>query len=123
MDYKKLTEDLREARRAALVAAGANPEDGGTCNFDTPVLFVKRARLSSLEKAAAEVGGIRISKWGRPDRLRRRGRDGAPPRADVRSDRRARADSLHRTERGRGDARDQRALARQFPCRFPQDQF
>ena len=64
MDYKKLTEDLREARRAALVAAGANPEDGGTCNFDTPVLFVKRARLSSLEKAAAEVGGIRISKWG-----------------------------------------------------------
>lgn len=63
IDYEKLTRDLALAKNATFVTILDNTEDGGTCNFDAPVLFVKNARIKELEKAAANAG-VRISKWG-----------------------------------------------------------
>ena len=48
----------------------------------------------------------------RADRERRRDRDGAPPRHDLRPDRRAGADPLHRAQRVRRRQGDRRRLAR-----------
>ena len=62
MDYDKLTTDLATAKTATIRAIIGDNDDGGTCNFDTPVLLVKGARLDKLEKAAAKAG-VRISKW------------------------------------------------------------
>jgi hypothetical protein len=44
------------AREAARAAGDANDEDGGTSNFDTPIVFLPRVRGSRIEKAAAEAG-------------------------------------------------------------------
>jgi len=62
MDYAKLTKDLKEAKASAIALGLTDSEDGGTCNFDTPVLIVKGARLDFLKKAAANAG-VNISRW------------------------------------------------------------
>lgn len=49
-DYEKLERDLLQADRAARELE--NTEDGGTCNFDTPVIKLENAdkkRLAQLE--------------------------------------------------------------------------
>ena len=62
MDYAKLTADLKKAKDHAISIGMADNDDGGTCNFDTPVLVVKGARLDFLKKAA-ELAGVNISRW------------------------------------------------------------
>ena len=62
MDYAKLTNDLKEARMAALIELARSSEDGGTGNLDTPVLILKNARFDRV-KAAAESAGVSVSKW------------------------------------------------------------
>jgi hypothetical protein len=41
-DYKKLTEDLKRARAAGVIAAQG--EDGGTANLDTVTISLPRAK-------------------------------------------------------------------------------
>lgn len=62
MDYEKLTQDLSQARAYAIDIGTANTEDGGTCNFDTPVLIAKGCRKDKLEEVAKKAG-VRIYKW------------------------------------------------------------
>lgn len=54
MDYKKLTEDLKQARELARLAAQG--EDGGTANLDTFVLKLPRARESKVLEAIQAAG-------------------------------------------------------------------
>jgi len=60
--YERLTEALRRARAAALLAAEENPEDGGTCNFDAPALALPRWNEKRV-KEAAEKAGVGCFKW------------------------------------------------------------
>lgn len=61
MDYKALTEALIKAKEAAE-AAGANIEDGGTCNFDNPAMQFDRKERAEAEKAIADAG-LRSYEW------------------------------------------------------------
>lgn len=54
MDYKKLTEDLIEARLAAEEAAMG--EDGGTANRDTMTLRLPRANEKRVIEAVKAAG-------------------------------------------------------------------
>ena len=63
MDYEKLTKDLATAKRDTMLAIMNDNDDGGTCNFDTPILLLKGVRMNKLESAAVNAG-VRISKWG-----------------------------------------------------------
>lgn len=63
MDYNKLTTDLAKAMHDTMLAIIDDNDDGGTCNFDTPVLFIKGARYDKLKELGLLVG-VRISKWG-----------------------------------------------------------
>ena len=63
MDYEKLAKDLATAKHDTMLAIMNDNDDGGTCNFDTPILLIKGARMDKLEEAAASAG-VRISKWG-----------------------------------------------------------
>lgn len=58
-DYKKLTEDLIQARLAAEKAAKG--EDGGTANLDTMTIELPRARESKVIEAV-EKAGLNCSK-------------------------------------------------------------
>lgn len=62
MNYEKLLKDLQTARAYALQVGMSNREDGGTCNFDTPVLIAKGCRQDKL-KEVADKAGVRIYKW------------------------------------------------------------
>lgn len=53
---ERLAEALRNAKQAAEEAVAADPEDGGTCNFDAPALFLPNWRQKRVEQAAAEAG-------------------------------------------------------------------
>lgn len=71
MNVKELLVDV--FRRAEAAALAADPgegleNDGGACNFDTPVFFLKGARLADVMGAALAVGiGVTRSTWmGRP---------------------------------------------------------
>lgn len=59
--YKKLAEDLKQAHEAAL-AACANVDDGGTCNFDSPALDLPRWNGEQI-KEAAKAAGVGAWKW------------------------------------------------------------
>lgn len=59
--YKKLAEDLKRARDSALRKC-ARVDDGGTCNFDAPALYLPRWN-GELVKAAAKAAGVGAFKW------------------------------------------------------------
>lgn len=54
--YAKLAEDLRAALAVGRAAENADREDGGTCNFDSPSLYLPRWNYSLIERAAREAG-------------------------------------------------------------------
>lgn len=54
--YAKLRDDLRQALEAGQAAEAANPEDGGTCNFDAASLALPRWRQDLVKQAAKEAG-------------------------------------------------------------------
>ena len=60
--YAQLRDDLRAALQAGRDAEKANPEDGGTCNFDSASLFLPRWNAAKVEQAAKEAG-THCFKW------------------------------------------------------------
>lgn len=54
--YAKLRDDLKKALEAGRKAEKENPEDGGTCNFDSASLYLPRWIASKVEQAAEESG-------------------------------------------------------------------
>lgn len=54
--YAKLRDDLRIALKAGRSAEDANPEDGGTCNFDSAALKLPRWKEAMVKQAAKEAG-------------------------------------------------------------------
>lgn len=54
--YAKLRDDLRAALEAGRNAEHENPEDGGTCNFDSVALNLPRWQAAKVEQAAKEAG-------------------------------------------------------------------
>ena len=55
--YKRLADDLKAAVKAAEFAAGG--DDGGTCNFDSLMLYLPRWN-GKMVKQAAEDAGISV---------------------------------------------------------------
>lgn len=58
--YAKLAEDL--ARAADIAQDYRDREDGGTCNFDAPSLYLPRWSAHEIERAARAVG-LRCFDW------------------------------------------------------------
>ena len=58
--YKKLAEDLKEAKAYGLDHAG--DDDGGTCNFDSATLYLPRWNKEKVE-IAAKTAGVGCSVW------------------------------------------------------------
>lgn len=54
--YAKLRDDLRAALRVGRMAEAQNPEDGGTCNFDSASIALPRWAAAKVEQAAKEAG-------------------------------------------------------------------
>lgn len=52
--YQKLAEDLKAALEYGLEHAGE--DDGGTCNFDSPTLYLPRWKKQMVQTAAKAVG-------------------------------------------------------------------
>ena len=59
--YKQLAEDLRRTAAAAIQAT-KDSEDGGTCNFDSPALYLPRWNAEQIKQAAA-AAGVGAFKW------------------------------------------------------------
>lgn len=53
--YLRLKQDLLDAYAATVHLE--NTEDGGTCNFDAPVLHLERWNAQKIKQAAKEAGG------------------------------------------------------------------
>lgn len=64
MDIKKLTEDCRKAREAAL-RASEKSDDGGTCNLDATFLSIGKGNHSRKILAAITASGLtaHMTKW------------------------------------------------------------
>lgn len=54
--YAQLRDDIRQALEAGRAAEDANPEDGGTCNFDSAALSLPRWSAEKVKQAAKEAG-------------------------------------------------------------------
>lgn len=54
--YKALSDALRAAVQAGRAAQEADPEDGGTCNFDAPALSLPGWNGNLVKRAAQEAG-------------------------------------------------------------------
>lgn len=54
--YAKLRDDLKIALAEGRAVETANPEDGGTCNFDSPALDLPRWNAVKVQQAAKEAG-------------------------------------------------------------------
>lgn len=54
--YAALRDALREALRVGRAAEDADPEDGGTCNFDSAALHLPRWNAALVRRAAQEAG-------------------------------------------------------------------
>ena len=54
--YARLRDDLRAALEAGRAAEAADPEDGGTCNFDAAALSLPRWSADLIRQAAQEAG-------------------------------------------------------------------
>jgi hypothetical protein len=59
--YLKLAEDLAAAHSTAL-AETADVDDGGTCNFDSPMLSLPRWNRAHVEEAA-RIAGVGAFQW------------------------------------------------------------
>lgn len=60
--YIELTNALIKAKEAAQVYA--NTEDGGTCNFDSPVIDYREMHMSKAKAAEAiKAAGLRCFEW------------------------------------------------------------
>ena len=53
--YTKLTQDLKAAVEAAQAAAVAI-DDGGTCNMDSPMVWLPRWNAAKIKEAARAAG-------------------------------------------------------------------
>lgn len=53
--YTKLTQDLKAAVEAAQAAAAAI-DDGGTCNMDSPMVWLPRWNAAKIKEAARAAG-------------------------------------------------------------------
>lgn len=60
--YAKLRDDLKVALAAGQEVEKSNPEDGGTCNFDSTALCLPRWRYAEIKRAAEEAG-THCFKW------------------------------------------------------------
>ena len=59
--YEKLTEDLMKALKdTEYIENDTRIEDDGTCNFDTPALFLNRWREDKVCAAAQSAGSYAI---------------------------------------------------------------
>lgn len=56
IDYAKLTTDLTAAVAEAQRVAEQHPDDGGTCNFDCPEVYLPCAREATIDRAARDAG-------------------------------------------------------------------
>ena len=54
--YATLRDDLKKALAAGREAEAENPEDGGTCNFDSVAILLPRWRESMVKQASKEAG-------------------------------------------------------------------
>lgn len=54
--YAQLRDDLRAALQAGRAAEEADPEDGGSSNFDSASLYLPRWNKAKVEQAAKEAG-------------------------------------------------------------------
>jgi hypothetical protein len=64
IDRKSLVHAFREAAAAALAADPGQDADGGTCNFDSPTIFLPGVREKLVQECAAEAGiGFSARKW------------------------------------------------------------
>lgn len=54
--YAKLRDDLKKALEAGRAVEDADPEDGGTCNFDSAALSLPRWNADKVKQAAKEAG-------------------------------------------------------------------
>lgn len=60
--YAQLRDDLKKALAAGVAAEAADPEDGGTCNFDSAAIYLPRWNARKVEQAAKEAGTF-CSDW------------------------------------------------------------
>lgn len=54
--YAKLRDDLKIALAAGRKVEMEQPDDGGTCNFDSPALILPRWNHALVQRAAKEAG-------------------------------------------------------------------
>jgi len=54
--YAKLRDDLKKALETGRAAEDANPDDSGTCNFDSAALSLPRWNSNKIMQAAKEAG-------------------------------------------------------------------
>ena len=54
--YAKLRDDIKAALAIGRAAEDADPEDGGTCNFDSPALFLPRWNSRLVMQAVRDAG-------------------------------------------------------------------
>ena len=54
--YAKLRDDLKRALQAGETVERADPDDGGTCNFDGTAVLLPRWTEKLVERAAEEAG-------------------------------------------------------------------
>lgn len=54
--YAKLRDDIREALLKGEIAEEVSGDDIGTCNFDSPILYLPRWKKELVEQAAKEAG-------------------------------------------------------------------
>lgn len=54
--YAKLRDDLKIAMAAGRRAETEEPDDGGTCNFDSPCIKLPRWQHALIQRAAKEAG-------------------------------------------------------------------
>lgn len=54
--YRKLADDLKTAVEAGKGAEAKNPEDGGACNFDATLIYLKGWTEKKVIQAAKEAG-------------------------------------------------------------------
>lgn len=54
--YAKLRDDLKKAIFEGCKTEENDPEDGGTCNFDSTAIYLPRWQRKKVEQAAKEAG-------------------------------------------------------------------
>lgn len=60
--FAKLIDALKKARTAAI-EAGLFSDDGGTCNFDSPTLWMPKGTRETTMEKIGDAAGVWFSKW------------------------------------------------------------